>query len=163
MNPTSSLKKTPSYDPPIGDSNHFLWIETLVCDFLRWTLEAETTLDPADALKIARLFAEVWKLQFSQPNALCAGATSLQFLAAMPVSQSDLLQFNQRIDQELRIFFLSRQHDPLPVRLAQTEFVHQRRFLIDEMIALFGTQSDFFTVPAMPIEPPANDVQPPPS
>ena len=163
MNPTASLKPSPPYDPPIRDANHFLWIETLVCDFLRWTLDAETALEPTIARKISKLFAEVWKLQFSQPNELCAGAAGLQLLAAMPVTHDYLLQLNQRIDQELRVFFLSRQHDPLTVRLSQTEFVSQRRFWIDQMIALFDAQSSIFTVPAMPFEQPANDVQPPPN
>ena len=163
MKPTTTLRRAPPYDPPIRDENLFLWIETLVCDFLRWTLDAETTLEPAVACKLARLFAEVWKLQFSQPNALCSGAASLQLLASMPVTQDYLLKLNQRIDQELRVFFLSRQHDPLTIRLSQTEFVSQRRFLIDQMIALFDAPSNIFIAPARPFEQPANDVQPPPN
>jgi hypothetical protein len=163
MNPKTSLKHSPANEQSIRDTNHFLWIETLVCDFLRWTLDAEKTFEPAVARKISYLFANVWKLQFSHPDALCSGAASLQLLTSLPTSHDYLLQLNERIEQELRVFFLSRHHDPLAIRLSQCEFVSQRRFLIDQMIALFETQSNLFTVPAKPVEQPANDVQPLPS
>lgn len=163
MNPTASLKQSLAHEPSIPDTNHFLWIETLVCDFLRWTLDAETALEPAVARKISYLLANVWKLQFSQPDALCAGAASLQLLRTLPISPGYLLHLNERIDQELRVFFLNRHHDPLAIRLSQSEFVSQRRFLIDQMMRLLETQSNLFTVHAKPVEQPANDVQPLPS
>jgi len=163
MNPNTSLKHSPSHSEPSRDAHHFLWIETLVCDFLRWTFDAEKTLEPILARQISYLFANVWKLQFSHPDALCSGAASLQLLISLPLSCRALLQLNERIEQELRIFFLSRHHDPLAIRLSQCEFVSQRRFVIDQMITLFETQSTLFTVPAKPVEQPANDVQPLPS
>jgi hypothetical protein len=163
MNQAFLHKSLAAYEPPIRDENSFLWIETLVCDFVRWTLTSETDFEEILQQKLARLFAEVWKLQFSRPSALCSGASSLQRLAAIPLDLDYLLNLNQRIHQELSIFFLSRQHDPLTIRISQTEFVSQRRFLIDQMITLFHSQSNGFIAPARPIERPANDVLPPPN
>ena len=168
MNSTRAHKHSHPYEPPIRDENNFLWIETLVCDFLHWTLSTQaaderTSDTPASIQKIARLFGEVWRQQFSQPTSLSAGAASLQSLFAFYAKSADLLRLNQQIEQELRIFFLSRQHDPLPIRITQTEFVSMRRFLIDQMILLFDSQSDALTAPALPPAPPANDAQRPPS
>lgn len=139
-----------------------------MCDFLHWTLSTQAvdqdpSATPATNQKIARLFGEVWRQQFSQPTSLSAGAASLQSLFAFYAKRADLLRLNQQIEQELRIFFLSRQHDPLPIRITQTEFVSMRRFLIDQMIVLFDGQSGALTAPALPPEPPANDAQPLPS
>ena len=163
MNSTRALKYSQPYEPPIRDENNFLWIETLVSDFLHWTLSTQGSQHAANMQKIARLFGEVWRHQFSQPTSLCAGAASLQSLFALSIKTADLLRLNQQTEQELRIFFLSRQHDPLPIRITQTEFVSMRRFLIDQMILLFDGQSQTLTAPAMPPEPPANDAQRPPS
>jgi hypothetical protein len=163
MNSTPALKQSYPYEPPIRDENNFLWIETLVSDFLNWTLNAHPTQSPANMQMIARLFGEVWRHQFSQPTSLCAGAASLQSLLALSVKSGELLNLNQQVEQELRIFFLSRQHDPLTVRITQTEFVSMRRFLIDQMIILFDSPANALTAPALPPEPPANDAQLPPS
>ena len=85
MNSTPALKQSYPYEPPIRDENNFLWIETLVCDFLHWTLGAHPTHSAANMHMIARLFGEVWRHQFSQPTSLCAGAASLQSLLALSV------------------------------------------------------------------------------
>lgn len=163
MNSSTHRHSSQLYDPPIQDTNHFLWIETLVCDFIKWSLSREAKLDPQIAQTIARLLAGVWKQQFSHPDSLSAGAAGLQLLCAMPISYADLLRLNERIDQELRIFFLSRPNDPLHMRVSQTEFISQRRFLIDQMLRLLSTQANAFTAPAMPPERPANDVRPLPN
>ena len=163
MNSTLALKQSYPYEPPIRDENNFLWIETLVCDFLHWTLGEHPPESKASIHVIARLFGEIWRHQFSQPTSLCAGAASLQSLFALSVKSAELLRLNQQVEQELRIFFLSRQHDPLSIRITQTEFVSMRRFLIDQMIILFDGPSNALTAPACPPEPPANDAQRPPS
>ncbi len=118
----------------------FAWIDTLVSDFVYWYLnqyESERIHHPKP---IARQFGMAWKMRFVDAQNIDGGIDNASALiaCALPV---DALQFiNTLVAQELKLFFLSRTHEPMQMRLSQAKFVELQSAIIDSNLSFCAGQ-----------------------
>lgn len=124
----------------VQDDDCFAWIDTLVCDFVEWYLNHFENGRVAFPRPLARQFGKAWKMRFMAPRTIDGGIEHVSALVAsgLPV---DLLQsINALIAQELRLFFLSRSQEPMPMRLSQARFVDLQGAIMERNLAFYDEQ-----------------------
>ncbi len=109
----------------------FAWIDTLVCDFVYWYLNQFESERVSQPKPIARQFGMAWKMRFVQAQSIDGGIEHVTALVACPLPVEALQSINAMVAQELKLFFLSRTHEPMPMRLSQAKFVDLQSSIID--------------------------------
>ncbi len=113
----------------------FAWIDTLVCDFVYWYLnqfESERINQPKP---IARQFGMAWKMRFVQAQNIDAGIEYVTALVECTLPLDVLQSMNAMVAQELKLFFLSRTHEPMQMRLSQAKFVDLQSSIIERNLS----------------------------
>ena len=121
--------------PAAQDDDCFAWIDTLVCDFVYWYLnqfESERINQPKP---IARQFGMAWKMRFVQAQNIDAGIEYVTALVECTLPLDALQSMNAMVAQELKLFFLSRTHEPMQMRLSQAKFVDLQSSIIERNLS----------------------------
>jgi hypothetical protein len=109
----------------------FAWIDTLVCDFVYWYLNQFESERISQPKSIARQFGMAWKMRFVQAQSIEGGIEHVTALVKCPLPVESLQSVNAMVAQELKLFFLSRTHEPMQMRLSQAKFVDLQSSIID--------------------------------
>jgi hypothetical protein len=76
-----------------------------------------------------------WKMRFVQAQNIDAGIEYVTALVECTLPLDALQSMNAMVAQELKLFFLSRTHEPMQMRLSQAKFVDLQSSIIERNLS----------------------------